>query len=46
MQNRKGEQQPAEKNKTPEKRTDYEKPKVTKRGNLKEITSLSFEPPA
>jgi hypothetical protein len=37
---------PAEKGtKPPEKRAAYTKPTVTKHGNLKKITGLSFQPP-
>ena len=35
-----------EKSKKVEKRTEYKKPEVTKQGDLKEITALSFDPPS
>ena len=37
--------EPEKKTKLPKKRADYNKPTVTRHGNLKKITALSFDPP-
>jgi hypothetical protein len=39
-------EKPTKESKKVEERTEYKKPKVTKRGDLKDITALSFNPPS
>jgi hypothetical protein len=41
----KDKKRPAKEAEEVKERTDYRKPELTKRGDLKEITALSFNPP-